>query len=90
MKPHHIIYSCLKKIIHDWEKEDYTPDKFDLQFDENGNFIPPKPEEFLNVEVNDLSVETQNTEEHKLNTTTTNTLKKHDFIINYVIKNEEE
>ena len=30
-----------------WEKPDYTKDTFDLQFDENGNFIPPKPKEEL-------------------------------------------
>lgn len=28
-----------------WEKSDYTKDEFDLQFDENGNFIPLKPKE---------------------------------------------
>jgi len=28
-----------------WEKSDYQKDTFDLQFDENGNFIPPKPKE---------------------------------------------
>ena len=81
--------SRIKTPQYDWEKEDYTPDKFDLQFDENGNFVPPEPEEVLNDEVNDSIIETQKKEE-RLKSSTTNTTKKHDFIINYVIKNEEE
>ena len=28
-----------------WEKPNYQKDAFDMQFDENGNFIPPKPKE---------------------------------------------
>jgi len=35
----------LQKFEYHWEKEEYTPDDFDLLFDEEGNFNPPKVEE---------------------------------------------
>ena len=33
-----------------WEKEGYVKDAFDLQFDDAGNFVPPKPIEEIEVE----------------------------------------
>ncbi|MCF6350903.1 MAG: rhomboid family intramembrane serine protease [Flavobacteriaceae bacterium] len=36
-----------------WEKSDYVKDAFDLQFDEDGNYIPPKIEEIeSNIKIN--------------------------------------
>lgn len=32
-----------KTAKYDWEKPDYQKDTFDLQFDDDGNFIPPPP-----------------------------------------------
>ena len=36
----------LQRYQYDWEKEDYEPDEFDRQFDNDGNFRPeenPEP-----------------------------------------------
>lgn len=44
--------SSPKSAQYDWEKEDYQKDAFDLQFDDDGNFIPPPP--IIPLEVLDL------------------------------------
>lgn len=38
---------------YDWEEEGYIKDSFDLQFDDNGNFIPPPPPKPID---NDISI----------------------------------
>lgn len=35
----------LQKFKYHWEQEEYMPDDFDLMFDEDGNFNPPKVED---------------------------------------------
>ncbi len=42
-----------KNAQYDWEKPNYQKDAFDLQFDDEGNFIPPPPPEIIDLE-NDL------------------------------------
>ncbi len=74
--------SSPKTAQYDWEKDDYVKDKFDLQFDEDGNFIPPPPEEDMSN--NDIEI-TQNLETE---TTTKNNQSK--FTSNYILKNIEE
>lgn len=39
---------------YDWEKKDYVKDKFDLQFDKNGNFIPPTPLKEIEVDFEEI------------------------------------
>lgn len=49
-----------KDIQYEWEKPDFNPqeDAFMKRFDENGNFVnPPKPEEILEVEEEQTSLE---------------------------------
>lgn len=53
--------SSPKTAQYDWEKEDYQKDAFDLQFDDDGNFIPPPP--IIPLEV--LNLESQEQESLK-------------------------
>jgi len=43
-----------KEAQYDWEREDYVKDKFDLQFDDDGNFIPLTPLEEIEVEFEEI------------------------------------
>jgi len=70
---------------YDWEKEDYIPDKFDLQFDDEGNFFPIEniEVEFEEIIVNKDVSQIENTQK-KLAPT------QQKFTIKYVMKNTQE